>query len=70
MDISQGVASTEVTVRWWDGYMEVFEVKQVRFGCDLLWLRLKNNRERCIPLRHVRWWSSIEESHQGSVVHN
>lgn len=31
-----------VIVRWWDGYIEVFETTEVRFGCDLLWMRLTN----------------------------
>lgn len=30
----------KVTVRWWDGYMEEFETTEVRFGCDLLFMRL------------------------------
>lgn len=31
-----------VTVRWFDGYMEEFEATEVRFGSDLLWMRLSN----------------------------
>jgi hypothetical protein len=53
-----------VTVRWHDGYMEEFEATEVRFGCDLLWMRLSSGVERCIPLRSVRWWSASKESHQ------
>ncbi len=40
-----------VTVRWFDGYMEVFEATEVRFGSDLLWMRLKDGNNRHIPLR-------------------
>ena len=53
-----------VTVRWWDGYMETFKCTEVRFGCDLLWMRLTNGNNRHIPLRHVRWFGLSEESHQ------
>lgn len=53
-----------VTVRWWDGYMEEFECTEVRFGCDLLWMRLQNGKNRHIPLRQVRWYSLSRESHQ------
>ena len=37
-----------VTVRWWDGYKEDFRTTEVRFGSDLLWMRLEdgNNRQR------------------------
>lgn len=53
-----------VTVRWWDGYIEEFECSEVRFGCDLLWMRLTSGKNRHIPLRQVRWYSLSEESHQ------
>lgn len=53
-----------VTVRWFDGYMEVFEATEVRFGCDLLWMRLKDGNNRHIPLRQVRWFGMSKESHQ------
>lgn len=53
-----------VTVRWFDGYMEVFEATEVRFGSDLLWMRLKDGNNRHIPLRQVRWFGMSEESHQ------
>ena len=53
-----------VTVRWWDGYMEEFEATEVRFGCDLLWMRLANGQNRHIPLRQVRWFGMSKESHQ------
>jgi len=52
-----------VHVRWWDGYLEAFTAVEVRFGCDLLWLRLDNGTNRHIPLRGVRWWSLSIESH-------
>ena len=53
-----------VSVRWFDGYLEEFEATEVRFGSDLLWLRLKNGKNRHIPLRTVRWFGLSEESHQ------
>lgn len=56
-----------VTVRWFDGYLEEFEATEVRFGCDLLFLRLKDGKNRQIPLRHVRWFGLSEESHQREV---
>lgn len=46
-----------VTVRWYDGYMETFECEEVRFGCDLLWMRLITKQNRHIPTRHIRWYS-------------
>ena len=54
----------KVTIRWWDGYFEEFDCEQVRFGCDLLWLRLGDGKNRHIPLRSVRWWSQYPESHE------
>ena len=58
-----------VTVRWWDGYLEEFECSEVRFGCDLLWMRLSNGQNRHIPLRQVRWYSLSKESHQRKEKH-
>jgi hypothetical protein len=52
-----------VNVRWHDGYLETFEATDVRFGCDLLWMRLSNRTNRQIPLRSVRWFSTSQESH-------
>ena len=54
---------TIVNVRWSDGYLEVFECVEVRFVCDLLWLKLADGN-RHIPLRHVRWFSLSKESHE------
>lgn len=54
----------KVTVRWWDGYMEEFETTEVRFGCDLLFMRLVDGKNRQIPLRGVRWFGMSQESHQ------
>lgn len=56
-----------VTVRWFDGYLEEFEATEVRFGSDLLFLRLKDGKNRQIPLRHVRWFGMSRESHQQEV---
>jgi hypothetical protein len=53
-----------VNVRWHDGYLEVFEVSEIRFGCDLLWMRLVSGENRNIPLRSVRWFSQTPESHE------
>lgn len=52
-----------VNVRWFDGYHERFEASEVRFGSDLLWLRLINGENRHIPLRNVRTFSLSKESH-------
>ena len=53
-----------VTVRWFDGYMETFECSEVRFGGELLWMRLSNGQNRHIPLIKVRWFSQTPESHE------
>lgn len=60
---------TSVSVRWWDGYFEKFECEEVRFGCSLLWLRLKGGQNRHIPLApgSVRWYSVTPESHERKV---
>ena len=54
----------KVTVRWFDGYMEEFDATEVRFGSDLLFLRLTDGKNRHIPLRQVRWFGLSHESHQ------
>ena len=53
-----------VNVRWNDGYLEVFICSEVRFGSDLLWMRLDNGGNRHVPLRQVRWFSTDPESHE------
>ena len=53
-----------VNIRWHDGYLETFECTEVRFGSDLLWMRLSNGGNRHIPLRTVRWFSTTPESHE------
>jgi hypothetical protein len=59
--------SVKVTVRWFDGYKETFECQEVRFGKDLLWMRLTNGKNRHIPLcAHVRWFSTDPESHEAT----
>lgn len=55
----------KVNVRWWDGYLEEFEATEVRFGSDLLWMRLTTGQNRHVPTRHVRWYSTTPESHEG-----
>lgn len=55
-----------VTVRWHDGYKEVFRATEVRFGSDLLWMRLEDGTNRHIPLRAVRWFGTSIESHQST----
>ena len=52
-----------VHVRWIDGYLEKFEASEVRFGSDLLWMRLANGENRHIPLSSVRWFGLDKESH-------
>lgn len=59
--------ANKVTVRWFDGYMEEFEVTEVRFGSDLLFMRLTNGKNRHIPLRQVRWFGMSQESHETSL---
>ena len=53
-----------VTVRWNDGYKEDFLATEIRFGSDLLWMRLLDGNNRHIPLRQVRWFGTSIESHQ------
>jgi hypothetical protein len=53
-----------VNVRWFDGYLEVFECMECRFGSDLLWMHLSDGVNRHIPLREVRWFSVSPESHE------
>ena len=53
-----------VNIRWFDGYYESFDCEEVRFGSDLLWMRLINNKNRHIPLRTVRWFSVTPESYE------
>lgn len=55
-----------VTVRWWDGYKEDFKCTEIRFGSDLLWMRLEDGNNRSIPLRMVRWFGTSIESHQNT----
>ena len=53
-----------VNIRWFDGYREHFDVDEVRFGCDLLWMLLPNGSNRHIPLRSVRWFSIEPADHE------
>lgn len=55
-----------ITVRWFDGYKEDFRATEVRFGSDLLWMRLEDGNNRHIPLRQVRWFGTSIESHQNT----
>lgn len=55
---------SKVNTRWHDGYLEAFEAEEVRFGSDLLWLRINKNENRHVPLRSVRWFSIYPESHE------
>jgi hypothetical protein len=54
----------KVVVRWFDGYLEEFSCSEVRFGSDLLWMRLETGGNRHIPTRTVRWYSITPESHE------
>lgn len=60
--------TNKITVRWFDGYMEDFEATEVRFGSDLLFMRLSSGQNRQIPLRQVRWFGMEHESHQEPSV--
>jgi hypothetical protein len=63
--MSRYAAPIVVNVRWFDGYLETFyDVSDVRFGSDLLWLVFTDKRNRHIPLRSVRWFSLSQESHE------
>ena len=53
-----------VTVRWFDSYLEEFKATEVRFGSDILFIRLVDGKNRHIPLRNVRWFGMSVESHQ------
>ena len=53
-----------VNVRWHDALLEEFKCDEVRFGSDLLWMRLLNGGNRHTPLRSVRWFSVTPESHE------
>ena len=59
-----GIDEIQVSVRWFDGYFEGFKCSEVRFGSDLLWMRLMNGQNRHVPLRQVRWFSVTPESHE------
>ena len=59
-----------VNTRWHDGYLETFECSEVRFGSDLLWMRLSSGKNRHIPLRSVRWFSTTPESHENITNEN
>jgi len=56
----------QVCVRWFDGYLESFDVNEVRFGAYLLWMRLNDGANRHIPLSQVRWFSVNPESHENT----
>ena len=56
--------TNKVAVRWHDGYLEEFDAEEVRFGSDLLFIRLSDGKNRHIPLRSVRWFGMSKESHQ------
>lgn len=58
----------EVTVRWFDDYLEKFECDEVHFGSDLLRMRLTSGQNRHIPLRQVRWFSQTPESHEPAPI--
>lgn len=54
-----------LAVRWFDGYLQVFEnVAEWRAGAYLLWIRQEKtgghddvHSERHIPLNQVRWFA-------------
>lgn len=69
LNIREDVRMIKVTVRWHDGYLGKFECDEVRFGCDLLWMRLANGQNRHIPLCSVRWFSQTPENHEKEWRH-
>ena len=58
------VKETIVHIRWFDGYLERFECNEVRFGKDLIFMRLTIGQNRHVPLKEVRWFSLTPESHE------
>jgi hypothetical protein len=60
------MADVHVVIRWNDAYLEHFDCTEVRYGCDLLWMRLSNGENRHVPLRSVRWFGTTPESHATS----
>jgi len=64
--MSDRTSDVIVVVRWWDGFLENFDCEEVRFGSDLLWMRLTNGQNRHVPTRMVRWYSTTPESHETS----
>lgn len=62
-----------VTVCWWDGYKEDFRATEVRFGSDLLWMRLEdgNNRSHSFKNGSLVWyfyWESSEYRNVGGLL--
>lgn len=45
---------------------KIFRATEVRFGSDLLWMRLDDGNNRHIPMRMVRWFGTSIESHQNT----
>lgn len=50
----------KIKVRWFDGYIEEFNVKEWRNGNAYLWMHLVNGEERWIPLIQVRWFGPYQ----------
>ena len=49
----------KIIVRWWDGYLQVFDnVIEWRAGAYLLWIK-KEKETRHIPLLQVRWFEPV-----------
>lgn len=53
-----------LSVRWLDGYYESFNAIQIRISESLIWFRLKNGKNRNIPLKNIRWYSIYPEIHE------
>ena len=49
-----------VKVRWFDGCLDEFDVTEVSFEGELLWMQLAGGENRHIPTREVRWFSVKE----------
>ena len=50
----------KVIVRWFDGYLEEFTCSEVRFGSDLLWMKLASGSNRHLPTHKIRWYEITE----------
>ncbi|MDD3172118.1 MAG: hypothetical protein PHF63_00360 [Herbinix sp.] len=57
----------ELSVRWFDGFLIEFIGKDIWFGTDNITI-YTGDSHIIIPLREVRWFSQIPESHQKEIL--